>query len=143
MPKAGYRWDEEKKTYALTKENSVEVAIKNIENLQLKNLVILNDDDYDTLYDSRTEINKVAKEIASLRKQMVMAVTGQFQIECKTIEKACKNATDEMTERLYAYKPRTREKTVFKLTIKVDNPSALSKIEKYALKYGAEVEISK
>lgn len=143
MSKAGYTYSDEKHTYVLTKENGVEVARRNIENLQLKNLVLQNDDDYKALYDCRTEINKIAKDVATLRKQMVMAVTGQFQIECKTIEKMCQEATNEMTERLNAYRPRTREKTMFKLTIKTSDPSALAKIEKYALKFGAEVELIK
>lgn len=136
---AGYKWNDETHTYALEKANSVEVAVRHIENLQLKNLVIQNDDDYKALYDCRTEINKYAKEISTLRKQMVMAVTGQFQVECKTIEKACLEATNEMTERLNAYRPKTREKKVFKLIIKTDDTKALDKVRNYALKYGCEI----
>ena len=68
-----------------------------------------------------------------------MAVTGQFQAECKTIEKACLEATNEMTERLNAYRPRTYEKKTFKLTIKTNDLKALDKVRSYALKYGCEV----
>lgn len=140
---AGYVYDETKHTYALEKANSVEVALKNIGNLQLKSLVLQSDDDYKTLYECRTEINKIAKDVASLRKQMVQAVTGQFQIECKTIEKACAEATNEMTERLNAYKPRTRERSVFKLTIKTTDLKVLDKLEKLAKKYGCEVTVER
>lgn len=136
---AGYKFDDEKHTYVLVKSNSVDVAIRNIANLQLKSLVIENDSDYKALYESRAQINKFAKEVTDMRKQMVMAVTGQFQSECKTIEKACADATHEMTERLNAYKPKTRERKYFKLTINVDNISALNKIRKFALKYNAEI----
>lgn len=139
---SGFTFDENKHTYVLTKENSVEVACRNIANLQLKNLVLQNDDDYKTLYDCRTEINKIAKQISDLRKQMVKAVTGQFQIECKQIEKACVEATNEMTERLNAYRPKTREKKVFKLIIKTEDTKALDKIRTYALKYNCEIEQS-
>ena len=136
---AGFEFDETKHTYVLTKENAVDVALRNVANLQLKDFVIKNDDDYKTLYECRTILNKNLKEIQTLRKQMIMAVTGQFQLECKTIEKAIVEATNEMTERLYAYKPRMVEKKVFKLVIKTDNTNALDKIRTMALKYGCEV----
>lgn len=136
---AGYEFDERKHTYVLTNENSVAVALRNIDNLQLKDLVIKSDEDYKSLYECRTILNKNLKEVQTLRKQMVMAVTGQFQVECKAIEKAIVEATTEMTERLNAYKPKTNEKKVFKLVIKTDNTNALDKIRTMALKYGCEV----
>ena len=134
----GFIYDTEKHTFVLERQDLVEKAISYLESLQHKELVVDSDESYNALYKLRTEVNKQVKIIADTRKQMVMAITGQFVSECKAIEKAGNDISKEITDRLLAYKPKTTE-TIYKMTIKTTNRNAFEKVKSYALKYGLEI----
>lgn len=134
----GYIYDTEKHTFVLERQDLVEKAINYLESLQHKELIVDSDESYNALYKLRTEVNKQVKIIADTRKQMVMAITGQFVNECKAIEKAGNEISKEITDRLLAYKPKETE-TIYKMTIKTANRNAFEKVKSYALKYGVEI----
>lgn len=135
-----YKYDEERHTFVLDKYSSVEAGKQALDKLAKKELVISNDDDYNLLYDKRTELKKEITYVATMRKQMVGAITGQFSAECKEIEKYGSALYEEMTSRLNAYKPpKERKKSSWKLTIKCSDYNAYNKIRNFALQLNAEV----
>ena len=135
---AGYIYDTEKHTFVLERVGLVEQAIDYLKSLQHTELVVDSEESYNALYKLRTEINKQVKIIADTRKQMVMAITGQFVNECKEIERAGNDISKEITERLLAYKPKEKE-TTYKMIIKTTDRNAFEKVKSYALKYGLEI----
>lgn len=114
---------------ALTK---VQAFIKSLEHSEL---VIQNDLDYKLIYKNRTDINNKVKEIASIRKQAIKSITGDFEKACKTLESELINAANRMTTRLNEYKPKVKGDDIYVMTFSTNDKKAYEKVKAYILKY--------
>lgn len=96
---------------------------------------------YSIMWKKRTILNNRAKEIATKRKQAVAIMVNGFIAYCKMLESKISDASDSITRMLNEYKPKEQKptKTIYKLVIKTESLDVKKKLEKIALKYGAEV----
>ena len=107
-------------------------------------------DDADTqkwCKEERTKLNKYRDMVKKYRLDCMANFFGEFESQCKQLEKAFDNASKQHTEALKAFedslKPKTEESakpTEYRLIITSSDPEAISKVSKYAVKYGCKVE---
>lgn len=105
-------------------------------------LVISNDNDKKIAKLSRTAIRKKKDEIASLRKDLNLAVMGAFNEQAKTLESLLDEADATLKEHITAYENagKPEEPPVFKCTISSYDEKAIEKVKAYALKLGCGVK---
>lgn len=133
-------WNQAKGQYELAQFTSMESAKKYIDSIALTNVVIQNDEDYDAVKESRTQVNKEVKDISTARKQATAVILSLFEPTLKELERYANAKSDELTKMMNDYRPtKPREKRVFKLEVRFDNPKALEKVTAYAKKYGGVV----
>ena len=125
-------------------EIDFEEALKNCNSFIAERLnedmKIENDDDFKYIWKCRTEINNKAKEISDTRKQAIKVITGKFEQDCKALEKQLSIASNMLTEKLMAYKPKDEPRTKYKLTVVLDNKNGFEKLKKLAQQFGAEIK---
>ena len=135
-----FKWNDETHTYEIVKQSLVDVAKNNIDDLaKIKDMVIMNDADYKTMYKARTEINNAVKEVSDARKQMTAVVLSFFAPMCIEVEKYGASITGEMTRKLNEYKKVEKEVT-YKLVVSSKDKKAIEKIKAIAISYGCDVK---
>ena len=136
-----FKWNEEKQTFEVAKVGLVELAKKKLDNLDLSNVVVDSDETYQRVWQARTEINALVKDLSSKRKQMEAIVLSAFKPTCVEVEKYGVKISDKLTALLNAYKPKEKRKTpVFKIVIKTEDLKVVKKFENMALKYGCVIQ---
>ena len=99
------------------------------------NLPILTEADYKTIWSHRTAINGLLKEITDARKQTCAVVVNPLLDACKPLEKMLQDASNELTEKMLAFKPKEgKPKTTTIITIELPIDSELVKKVKTYLK---------
>lgn len=135
------RWNAQKGQYELAQFVSIEHAKAYIDSIALTNVVIKDEKDYQAVRSSRTMVNAEQGEIKKTRIQMTAVVLSLFEPTLKELERYAGMKSDELTRLMNDYKPtKPREKRVFKLEVNFDNPKALEKVTKFALKYGGKIK---
>ena len=134
-----FKWNNEKKTFELVDVGLIQVAKNNIAQYDLSKLVIQDEADYKKVYEARTKINNLVKDLSTKRKQMEAIVVSGFKPQCIEVEKYASEISNAMTENLNAFKPKQKAKTSFQITIKTDDPKVIKKFETMALKYGCQI----
>lgn len=74
-----------------------------------KNFVILNDSDYKIVKEQRAENNKKAKNLATVRKNIVAAYVGQFETEMTMLESKLKEREKELKVLVDNYEAQKEE----------------------------------
>lgn len=97
------------------------------------NLPILTESDYKNVWSHRTAINGLLKDITDARKQTCAVVVNPLLDACKPLEKILKDASDELTEKMLAFKPKDEKpKTTTIITIELPIDSELvNKVKTY------------
>lgn len=134
-----FKWNEERQTFEITNVGIIEQAKANVDKLDLSKVVILNDEDYKRVYEARTKVNNLVKDLASKRKQMEAIALSSFKPQCIEVEKYASNISDEMTKSLNAYKPKEKKAITYSITIKSQDLRTIKKFETMALKYGCQI----
>lgn len=134
-----FKWNEEKQTYEVAKVGIVDTAKKKLDSLDLSNVVIQDDETYKKVYDARTQVNNLVKELSTKRKQMEAVVLSSFKPTCIEVEKYGATISDNMTKALLEYKPKEKKPSAITLTIKTEDKRVATKVEAFALKYGCQV----
>lgn len=107
-------------------------------------------DDADTFKwckEERTKLNKYRDMVKNYRLDCMRNFFGEFESQCKQLEKSFDNASKQHSDALKAYedslKPKQDESAKpaeYRLVITSTDPEAISKVSKYAVKYGCKVE---
>lgn len=107
-------------------------------------------DDEDThkwCKEERTKLNKYRDMVKKYRLDCMANFFGEFEAQCKQLEKAFDNASKLHTDALKKYEDSLKPKenpsatpAVFHLIISSTDPEAITKVAKYATKYGCNVE---
>lgn len=132
-------WNIEKQTYEVAKEGLVELAKKKIDEYDLSKLVIETEEDYKRVWQARTQLNTLIKDLATKRKQMEAIVLNTFKPTCVAVEKYGAGVSEEMTKNLNAFKPKEQKTKMFSITIKCEDLKVIKKFESMALKYNCQI----
>ena len=126
--------EKERRYTLLTKsgEKVEDVVAKFIKEHDVK-FPLLSKADYDSMWEHRTQINNLKNDIATARKQTTAVVINPLLDACKPLEKALEDASDRLTERLVAFKPRAEKpKTTTIITIELPIDSeCIAKVKTY------------
>ena len=140
---ADFKWNDEKKTFELARVGLVEIAKKNIDKYDVRNLVVATDSDLEVIKNARKNINKLVGELSKARKQMKAIVLSQFEPTCIEIEKYGALISNDLTKMINEYKAKSEgekvKETSYTISISTEDGLVAKKIEKYALKYGCQV----
>ena len=138
---ADFKWNSEKQTYEVAKVGLVEIAKKNIDKYDLTNVVVDNDEAYQSVWRARTEINRLVGDLAKARKQMEAISLSSFKPYCVEVEKYGAKISNELTKLLNDYKPKKDKgkPTTYKITITSTELKVIKKLEDMALKYDCQV----
>lgn len=139
MNKLTIKFNDESHRYELQLANAVVQCQEFIDNLECKELQV-NEETYKLLYDNRTLLNNKVKEIADTRKQACKSITGDFERDCRELEKMLALASERLTARLNEFKPKPQKDKLITLTIKTTNKKVIEKIKKIISVYGDEVK---
>lgn len=102
-----------------------------------------NEDDFRDCKKERAALNKALKNIQDARKKIVKYSVGEFEEQCKSIEKQLKEASELHSQALEAYQGEEEPQSDIRLEIKVSSNDleALKKVQAYAKKYGCTVKV--
>lgn len=134
-----FKWNEERQTFEITNVGIIEKAKTNLDKLDKSKVIIENDEDYKKVYDARTQVNNLVKDLATKRKQMEAIALSSFKPQCIEVEKYGATISDNMTKSLNAYKPKEKKATTYSITIKTQDLRVIKKFETMALKYGCQI----
>lgn len=111
----------------------LEEVIKKFLEIHNVDFPLLTEADYKIMWAHRTEINGLLKDLADARKQTTAVVINPLVDACKPLEKMLKQASDELTEKMLAFKPKEeKSKTTSVITIEYPIGSEeINKVEKY------------
>ena len=135
-----FKWNEQKQTYEIARVGIIDAAKKKLDALDVSNVVIETDEDYQAVWQKRTQINNLVKDLSTKRKQMEAIVISGFKPQCMEVERYGANISDKLTANLNAYKPKEKKApTSFSITVKSNELRVIKKIENMALKYGCQI----
>ena len=135
-----FKWNNEKQTFEVARVGLVDLAKRKLDSLDLSNVVIDSDETYQRVWQARTEINALVKDLSSKRKQMEAIALSTFKPTCVEVEKYGAKISDKLTEKINEYKPKEKKKeTTFKLIVKTNDGKVAKKFENMALKYGCSI----
>lgn len=107
------------------------------------NADIYDDNDYKELKQARTELNKRQKEITDGRLKITRAFCGEFEKNCKEIESILKEKSNEIGEKLTAYKDKKEAENkvkIYTLTIKTADINLIAEIKNLCDKKNVVIE---
>ena len=133
-------YNKENGLWEIALEDAVKKCEQFVKDNELADFKIKSDNDYRLIRKQRTLLNNKSKEISDTRKQAAKVLTGEFVRGCKELESIISQATERMTAKMDAYKPKPQKEISVTLVIKGTNLNALNKIKTQAKKYGLTVE---
>ena len=126
-----YEFNESQRTYEITNFNEVKKEVADfIGRTANLSMVIQNDEDKKVVKQARTIIRKKKDEVATLRKELNIAVLGEFNNQAKEIEKMLDSADLVLKEKLDAYSNKNEKN--YTLIFKSQNLEKLEKIKDFA-----------
>lgn len=113
-----YLTDERRYTLITESGATLEDVVKKFLEIHKVDFPLNDEQDYKIMWAHRTEINGLLKDIADARKQTTAVVVNPLANACKPLEQMLKNASDELTAKMLAFKPKEEKpKTTSIITI--------------------------
>lgn len=124
-----YQFNETRKNYEIAKFDETLIEVDEfIKKTIPSDLIIQDDFDKKAVAHARTLIRAKIKEVASLRKEVTKALLGEFQNQCKAIEKKLSECDMRLRGSLDDYTNKTGKPSLAVLQIKTDKMEILVKI---------------
>lgn len=129
-------------------ENTGKLEVKNYDKLQeLVDSFIKNNSIFEEITDEanlsackeeRTKLNRAIKGVSDIRKKVCKFYVGDFEAQCKAIEKALQQKADLHTQSINKFKTEEDEK-VYTITITTKDQVTVDKVYNYAKRLGCKI----